>query len=104
MGERLVLTESDAYGLLAFLVTSARGLLHEPADYGYQRLLLAAQRLAGPLRMRSEAEAQPFLKELLESIDGLVPFPESEAQLAATLDRCCALVARELVRQTYRRE
>lgn len=104
MNERLVLTQEEAFELLAFLVTSARGLLDEPRAYGPRRLLRATQKLAGFLLPRADEEARPFLGDLQQLIDRLFPLPENDEQLGITLDACCEMAARELVRQACRQD
>jgi len=99
VSDQLALTQEEALELLAFLVTSARGLVDEPREYGPRRLLRAAQKLAGFLSPRADEEARSFLRQLHERIERLFPLAESEQQLVLTLDVCCEMVAKELVRQ-----
>lgn len=98
--EPLVLSEREAVELLGFIVSSARGLLSEPQDYGPRRLLEAARRLSASALPRVENGSSPLLRMLAEEIpvwksrhrsdhDGYVEF----------MDECCREIARELQRR-----
>jgi len=57
----------ELFFLVGYMITSARGLYDEPADYGVFRLLDAAGRLLGimePLEL-----LDPFMLDLKRSID-----------------------------------
>ena len=69
MTERRVLTEDDAYELLAFLIASADTALVEPAFYGPRRLLDAAQRLAAGMSGQVEPEQQAWLAAFAADAD-----------------------------------
>lgn len=69
MTTRRVLTEDDAYELLAFLIASADTALVEPAFYGPRRLLDAAQRLAASMSGQVAPEQQEWLAEFVAAAD-----------------------------------
>lgn len=64
-----VLSEDQAFKLLAFLVTSARLCVDEPENYGSFRLIDAASRLLGFLFENEEAAEQQFYGELQKEIE-----------------------------------
>ncbi|MDQ3413311.1 MAG: DUF6092 family protein [Chloroflexota bacterium] len=64
-----MLTEDDAYELLAFLIASADTALVEPAFYGPRRLLDAAQRLAASMSDHVAPEHQAWLAEFVAAAD-----------------------------------
>jgi hypothetical protein len=49
----------------------------------------------------ADEETRPFLQELQEHIKRLFPLPDNE-KVIETLDICCEMTAKELVRQTLR--
>jgi hypothetical protein len=59
--------KEELFNLIAYMVTSARGLFDEPADYGTFRLLDTTGRLLAI--MESQDLLDPFLAELKESVD-----------------------------------
>jgi hypothetical protein len=69
MNQPRVLTEDDAFELLTFLVTSARGCVDEPETYGTFRLIDAASRLLGFLLKGEGVEDTEFYSHLKEEID-----------------------------------
>jgi len=69
MNQPKVLTEDDAFELLTFLVTSARGCVDEPETYGTFRLIDAASRLLGFLLKGEGVEDGEFYSHLKEEID-----------------------------------
>lgn len=60
--------QEEIFHLIAFMMTSARGLYEEPADYGVFRLLDSAGRLLDILQNQSLL-TDPFLLELKQKID-----------------------------------
>jgi hypothetical protein len=58
-----VVSEDDAYELLAFLIASADTALVEPAFYGPRRLLDAAQRLAAAMSDHVAPDQRAWLAE-----------------------------------------
>lgn len=69
MNQKLVLSEEDAFELLAFLITSARGCIDEPETYGTFRLIDAASRMIGFILESGQAEDAEFLRRLKDEID-----------------------------------
>lgn len=59
--------KEELFNLIAYMITSARGLYEEPADYGTFRLLDSAGRLLAI--MESQGLSDPFLAELRHSVD-----------------------------------
>lgn len=69
MNQTKVLNEDEAFELLTFLVTSARGCVDEPETYGTFRLIDAASRLLDFLLKSEEAQDKEFYSHLKEEID-----------------------------------
>jgi len=59
--------KNELFHLAAFMITSARGLIDEPADYGVFRLLDSSGRLLAI--MESSEMLDPFLSELKSLVD-----------------------------------
>ena len=97
MGEKLVLTESEALELLALLITSARIQLDEPAHYGPLRLLTATERLCAMMQPRSSAESQAFLADAIERIPTLHMTMSDVERYTEGIDHLCRAVAQRLV-------
>lgn len=103
MSARLVLTEDEALEAVAFLVTAARTLLDEPADYGPMRLLSAAQQVAANAAPRSAPAAQGLLLRLSGEIpSGLRERLRDPGAYRTFLDGLCRTVAEELARRAGR--
>ena len=64
-----VLTEEQAFRLIAYLTSSAEISLHEPTYYGSLRLIDAASRLIGFMLEHDLPTAEPFLRELKAELD-----------------------------------
>jgi hypothetical protein len=100
----MVLSQDDILELVAYLVTSARGLLDEPVDYGPMRLLTAAQRVCAQAAPRVDDLA---LRALLEQLAGGLPrdvarrISDPEGYRRA-LDEYCGAVAAALMRRAGR--
>lgn len=99
MAGSLVLTEDEAFELLAFLVTSARIQQDEPAQYGSLRLLTAAERLSSFMMKRSSAEGRSFLAATLEDIERMTIYMSDVERFVASLDELCREIAQHLVDQ-----
>jgi hypothetical protein len=69
MTDRMVLTEDEAYELLAHLVASAEICTFEPYYYGSFRLIDAASRLMGHVLARGDPERDGWLRDLKQEID-----------------------------------
>lgn len=59
--------QEDLFHLIAFMITSARGLYDEPADYGVFRLIDSAGRLLEMLN-HHDLLKDSFLIEMIEKI------------------------------------
>lgn len=98
--ENHVLTEQEAVELVAFLVTSARGLATEPAEYGPMRLLEAARRLSSRAATRSTDQTIALLGALAEDISTWMQERRRDPGGAtAVLDESCRAIARYLKEQ-----
>ena len=100
----MALSQDEVLELIAYLVTSARGLLDEPVDYGPMRLINAAQRMCAWAAPRTDDEALRALLERL--VDGL---PRDVARRISdpdgyrrALDEHCRVVAAALMRRAGR--
>jgi Family of unknown function (DUF6092) len=92
MTDALVLSESDALDVLAYLITAARTQLDEAAEYGPLRLLGAARLLAQRLAPRASAPTAT----LLSAVDAFAPTATPRADrdaYVARLDQLCVAVA-----------
>jgi len=70
MGQCRVVSEDEAFELLVFLVTSARGCVDEPKLYGTFRLVDAASKLIGFVLGNHPEQSEGFLRDLKQEIDG----------------------------------
>jgi hypothetical protein len=59
--------KEELFHLVAYMITSARGLYDEPADYGIFRLLDSSGRLLAI--METQEILDPFLVELKKMVD-----------------------------------
>lgn len=101
MSENLVLSEDNAVELLAFLATSARGVLDEPELYGSFRLIDAASRLLGFILDSGKASDEAGLRKLKEQIDDhKLLMMTDEAAFRAFLDDMVREVTLELKRRS----
>ncbi|MFT4040004.1 MAG: DUF6092 family protein [Thermomicrobiales bacterium] len=64
-----VLSEEQAYRLIAYLTSAAEISLHEPTYYGALRLIDAASRLIGFMQEHDPDGVDPFLDELKAEYD-----------------------------------
>lgn len=69
MSDKMVVSENDAMELLAFLVTSSRGVIDEPELYGSFRLIDAASRLLGFILKSGTAQNDSYLMQMKDRID-----------------------------------
>ena len=60
------LTEDEAIELIAYLLSSARGLLREPESYAVLRMATAADRLAALWAPRATGDLGRFLDDLVQ--------------------------------------
>ena len=100
MSEQMVVSEDEAFELLAHLVASAELHTFEPYDYVTMRLLDAASMLIGYMLRNSSSESYAWLEDLKREIDqnkGL-RMVDRDAY-AAFLREPPAKVAQELMRR-----
>ena len=67
--DKMVLTEEEAFDLLAFLFSSAEICLVEPTYYGTFRLVNAASRLMGYMLEHNPERSAEFLRRFREEVD-----------------------------------
>ena len=66
---QMVLTEEQAFDILAFLFSSAEICLVEPTYYGTFRLVDAASRLMGHMLPHDPQRSGEFLRRFIEEVD-----------------------------------
>ena len=102
MDETLVLSETEVFDIVAFLVTAASLLPEEPVDYGPARLLTAAQRLCAAAAPRSEL-SRDLLGRLAEEIVPRLNSRNSDPDgFRAFMEESCRAIAREAARRLGR--
>ena len=69
MNQSKVLSEDEAFELLVFLITSARGCVDEPKLYGTFRLVDAASKLVGFVLENHPEQSEGFLRDLKQEMD-----------------------------------
>lgn len=89
--------DEELFNLVAYMLTSARGLYDEPPDYGSFRLLDAAGRLLEIMSHSSELD--PFLARLKQEIDQEREGSMDEARQRQNLERWVIEIAKELRRR-----
>jgi hypothetical protein len=91
VSDPLVLSETAAVEVLAYLVTAARTQLDEAAEYASLRLMTAAQRLADGIAGRASAP----VRELIDAVGTLPPtaVPSDRDAYVARVDQVCVAVA-----------
>ena len=62
--DNITLNENEAIELIAYILTSAQGLLKEPPDYAVLRMVSIADRMAGIWAPRSAGDLAKFLDDL----------------------------------------
>lgn len=93
----LMLSEDEAIELLAFLVTSARIQVDEPAHYGCIRLLTAAERLSDFIIDRASPQARPVLETTRREVPQMHGRLSDLEDYVTRLDALCRAVAEHLV-------
>lgn len=88
-------TDEELLLLAAYLLSSGRGLLQEPRDYGPLRCLDAARRVLG-LRSRLGAPDSPELVSLRSRMDGVMCGAMGDHELDVLLDELCDRLAAAL--------
>ena len=88
--------DRELYELLGYLLTSARGLLEEPGEYGPLRLVEGASRLCG-LMLKNGSSRGAVLEALKAGIDSGKFNVMSDAEgFARTLDQAVRLYTQRL--------
>lgn len=62
--DNITLNENEAIELIAYILTSAQGLLKEPPDYAVLRMVSVADRMASMWAPRSAGDLSGFLDDL----------------------------------------
>ncbi|MFC6593690.1 DUF6092 family protein [Kitasatospora paranensis] len=93
----LVLAESDALELLAYLVTAARTQLDEAAEYAPLRLLTAAGRLAGMVEPHASAELLPLVRAVRLGVAETAVRAGGPEAYVEGVDALCRSIAEHLV-------
>ncbi len=97
MGEGGVLTEDEAVELFAYLLTSARTQLDDPARYASMRLLSAAEELRDRLAGRVSPETTAMFEATVAPTALAQEHVNDRGLYTKSLDELCAIVARALV-------
>ena len=97
MDRETINRQEETFNLIAYMISSARGLYDEPPDYGSFRLLDAAGRLLEILD--NSGELDPFLKHLKEEIDAEREGSMDDARQRQNLERWVIKFAQELRRR-----
>lgn len=93
----LVLTEAEALELFAFLLSSARTQLDDPANYASMRLLTAAEELREFIRERVSLETQTLFANTDEITTRAQIYMADTEAYTADLDELCRMTAKFFV-------
>ena len=105
MTEHMILTETEALQLLAYLTTSAEISLVEPDLYGPFRLIDACSKLAGHVLQHNPGDSQNFWDEIKAEIDVKKLWLMSDrVNFREFIKQMPAKVAQELVRREAKEE
>lgn len=63
-GEKVTINEDEAIELIAYVLTSAEGLMKEPPHYSVLRMVSVADRMAGMWGPRASGDLATFLADL----------------------------------------
>lgn len=86
--------KDDLFFLVAYMLTSARGLYEEPPDYGIFRLLDASGRLLEI--MEDHGLSDPFLAQLKDVVDGERDGSMDNQRQRQRLEACVQDIAKEM--------
>ena len=95
-----VLTEAEALEFFAFLLSSARAQLDDPALYASMRLLTAAEKLREFIRGRVSTETKALLSDTDELTTRAQIYMSDLDAYTADLDELCGLTAQFFVDQS----
>jgi hypothetical protein len=105
MTEQMILTETEALQLLAYLTASAEISLVEPDLYGPFRLIDACSKLAGHVLQHNPGDSQNFWDEIKAEIDVKKLWLMSDrVNFREFIKQMPAKVAQELVRREAKEE
>ncbi len=105
MTEHMILTETEALQLLAYLTASAEITLLEPDLYGPFRLIDACSKLAGHVLQHNPGDSRNFWEEIKAEIDLKKLWLMSDREnFREFIKQMPAIVARELVRRDAKEE
>lgn len=90
--------KNDLFYLIAYLITSARGLLDEPAEYGIYRLLDTTGRLLEILEANQLMD-DPFLQDLKNRISEEMAGSMNSQRQREKLDELLEMVTMEINRR-----
>lgn len=90
--------KNDLFYLIAYLITSARGLLDEPAEYGIYRLLDTTGRLLEILEANQLMD-DPFLQDLKNRISEEMAGSMDSQRQREKLDELLEMVTMEMNRR-----
>lgn len=102
MSDAMVISESEAIELFAFLLSSARIQLDEPCQYASMRILTAAETLRDFMMARASPDTQALLQETVEKTTHAHVNMSDTESFTATLDELCRRVAAFVVDQSGR--
>jgi hypothetical protein len=101
---RGLLSEDEALELFAYLLTSARTQLDDPARYASMRLLSAAEELRDRIAGRVSSEVDAMLESTRAPAALAQEQVNDRETYTRSLDELCAIVARTLVARAGLRE
>ena len=93
----MVLTEAEALEFFAFLLSSARSQLDDPASYASMRLLTAVEELREFIRERVSPETQALLADTDELTTRAQIYMADTEAYTADLDKLCSMTAQFFV-------
>ncbi len=100
----LVLTEAEALELFAFLLSSARTQIDDPALYASMRLLTAAEKLREFTRKRVSPETEALFSNTDELTTRAQIYMSDLEAYSADLDELCRMTAKFFVEESKLKE
>ena len=98
--QQITVSEQEAIEVIAFIISSAGGLAHEPKDYGPMRMVEATRRLTNLLLPQASEEVKPLLTMLSSEIEVWQAERRKNPEgYLAFIDECCRQVAHQLKRR-----
>ena len=96
----MVLSEAEALELFAFLLSSARTQMDDPANYASMRLLSAAENLREYIRARVSPETRDLLTDTDDLTTHAQIYMSDEDAYRSDLDELCRMTAEYFVEQS----